>query len=170
MLAVKPFTQRVENAATPFFRISIEKRRSKAISASGLAQMGICERLVLFEERYGKRSTASQRAAIRRGLKEHDTFYRDGVRLSCKAGPCYVASLVFGPGWEISALRTFRDRVLRCYGAGRWLIGVYYRTAPGVCTVLKRWPWLQPVVRGVLRPIAWVIDRTLRCDRCGHVN
>ena len=146
----------------------IRRKRSKTVSASELAQMGVCERLVVFEHRYGKRSTASQRAAILRGLKEHNRFYLDGVRVSEKKGRCYVATLIFGPGWETGALSMFRDRV-RPYGAGRWLIGVYYRTAPRVCEVLERWPWLQPLVRTILRPIAWIVDRALRSNRRGHV-
>lgn len=77
-----------------------KRKRSKAVSASELAQMGICERLVVFEHRYGKRSTACQRAAMRRGLKEHQHFCRDGVGVSEKKGRCYIAPLVFGPGPE----------------------------------------------------------------------
>lgn len=132
--------------------------------------MGVCERLVLFEHRYGKRSTASQRAAIRRGLAEHERFYLEGVELSEKKGPCYVATLVFGQGWETTALKAFRDRVLRPYPTGRWLIGVYYRTAPEICALLKRCPWLQPVVRALLKPIAWIVERALRFDGREHVT
>ena len=145
------------------------RKKSKAVSASELAQMGVCERLVRFEHRYGKRSTASQRAAIRHGLKEHDDFYRDGLQMPEKKGWFYIATLVFGPGRETAALRIFRDRALRPYGAGRWLIGVYYRAAPRVCEVLERWPWLQPIVRTILRPIAWFVYRMPRSNRRDHV-
>lgn len=131
-------------------------------SASELAQMGVCERLVVFEHCYGKRNTAAQRAAIRRGLKEHDLFYRDGVRMSGKTGRCYIATLTFGPGTETATLRMFRDRVLRRNVMGRRLIGVYYKTAPGICAVLERWPWLQPIVRMSLRPMVWMAGRVLR--------
>jgi hypothetical protein len=146
------------------------RKRSKAVSASDLAQMGVCERLVLFEHHYGKRSTASQRAAIRRGLTEHKRFYLDGVSLSEKKGPCCVATLVFGQGSETTALKAFRNRVLRPYPTGRWLIGVYYRTAPEICALLKRRPWLQPVVRAILRPIAWMVYRMPRSNRRDHVT
>ncbi len=131
--------------------------------------MGVCERLVLFEHRYGKRATASQRAAIRRGLKEHDDFYRDALQMSEKKGRCYIATLIFGPGWETGAFRIFRDRALRPYGAGRWLIGVYYRAAPRVCEVLERWPCLQPILRAILRPMAWIVYRLPRSNRRDHV-
>lgn len=137
------------------------QKKSKAVSASELAQMGVCERLVVFEHRHGKRSTPMQREATRRGLQEHDRFYHDGVRVSEKKGRCYIATLTFGPGPETAAFRMFRDRVLRPNAIGRCLIGVYYRTAPAICTVLARYQWLQPVVRTALRPIAWAADRIL---------
>lgn len=145
------------------------RKRSKSVSASELAQMGVCERLVIFEHRYGKRSTASQRAAIQRGLKEHDRFYLEGLGISEKKGRCYIATLIFGPSWETAALRNFRDRVLRPCGAGRWLISVYYGAAPRVCGILKRCPWLHPIVRTILRAIAWIADRALRSNRRDHV-
>jgi hypothetical protein len=148
----------------------VRRKRSKAVSASDLAQMGVCERLVLFEDRYGTRSTASQRAAMQRGLTEHERFYLDGVLLSEKKAPCYIATLVFGPSRETAALKLLRDRVLRPHPTGRWLIGLYYRTAPRVCEVLERWPWLQPVVRALLKPIAWIVERALRFDGREHVT
>ncbi len=137
------------------------QKKSKAVSASELAQMGVCERLVVFEHRHGKRSTDIQREAIRRGLQEHGRFYRDGVRVSEKKGRCYLATLTFGSGPETAALRMFRDRVLRPNAMGRWLIWLYYRTAPAICAILARYRWLQPIVRTALRPIAWVADRIL---------
>ena len=138
------------------------KKDAKAVSASALAQMGVCERLVRFEHRNGTRRTASQRAAIRRGLQAHDRFFRDGLRMSGKRGPCYIATLTFGEGSEVIALRMLRDRVLAGNAGGRWLIRMYYRTAPTVCSVLVRFPWLQPILRMILRPIAWITARVLR--------
>jgi hypothetical protein len=139
------------------------RKRSKAVSASELAQMGVCERLVFFEHYYGKRITASQRAAIERGLEEHARFYREGIGTSAKKGRCYIATVVFGETWEVMALRAFRDRVLRRCAAGRRLILMYYRTAPAFCKVLERWPGLQPLARALLRPIAWLADRAFPC-------
>jgi hypothetical protein len=139
------------------------------VSASELAQMGVCERLVFFEHRYGKHSTASQRAAIKRGLKEHERFYLNGLGISETRGRCYIATLIFGTSWEVAALRAFRNRVLRRYAMGRCLIMWYYRTAPTFCKALERCPSLQPVTRVILRPIAWIVGRALRCDRSEHV-
>ena len=60
------------------------KRRGASVSASELAQMGVCERLVVFEHRYGKRRTVEQQLAINRGLLAHERFYqerhRDAIR------------------------------------------------------------------------------------------
>jgi hypothetical protein len=144
------------------------KKRPRAVSASELAQMGVCERLVVFEHRFGKRSTKYQRKTIERGLKAHDRFYREGVLASEKKGRCYIATLVFGAGCETAALRVFRDPVLRPYATGRWLIGAYYWTAPCVCVVLERWPWLQPMVRTILKPVAWMASHALRGNGGDH--
>jgi hypothetical protein len=69
------------------------------VSASELAQKGACERLVLFEARYGKRKSRCQQEAIERGRREHGKFFRDGVRLqsdvqtSLSKPWCFCASL-----------------------------------------------------------------------------
>lgn len=47
------------------------------VSASELAQMGVCERLVVFEKCYGKRRSLVQQQAIRRGQHSHQRFYLD---------------------------------------------------------------------------------------------
>jgi hypothetical protein len=146
------------------------RNKAKAVRASELAQMGVCERRVVFEHRYGKRHTAAQRAAIRRGLQEHERFFRDGVRITDKRGRCYIATLTFGAGPETVVLRRFRDRILRSNATGRWLILAYYKTAPAICAVLARWPWLQPLVRTLLRPMVWMAGRVLDDEEAGHVD
>ncbi len=138
------------------------KRNARAVSASELAQMGVCERLVVFEHKYGKRPSPEQRKAIQRGLAEHDRFYQDGIHASARRGRCYIATLVFGESWETTALRLFREQVLRPYAMGRRLIKLYYWTAPGICLCLEYLTWSQPVVRWILRPIAWVTSHVLR--------
>ena len=49
-------------------------RREVRVSASQLAQMGVCERLVVFEHRYGKRPSRPQRVALERGSRAHQSF------------------------------------------------------------------------------------------------
>ena len=55
-------------------------KKKPMVSASELSQMGACERLVLFEAKYGKRMSRCQQEAIERGRREHTKFFRDGVR------------------------------------------------------------------------------------------
>ena len=57
------------------FRRSTNRR---SVSASELAQMGRCERLMMFEHLYGSRRTASQQRARDLGLIEHKQFEHEG--------------------------------------------------------------------------------------------
>ena len=54
-------------------------RSGDALSASELAEMGVCERRVLLAHRHGARRTSGQRRALRRGLRAHERFHRDGL-------------------------------------------------------------------------------------------
>lgn len=128
----------------------------RMVSASALAQMGRCERLVAFEYRYGNRRTARQQRARVRGLVEHSQFYREGLAASAQAerkGHCFIATWVFGDAWQVQVLRRFSDAVLRPSTCGRHLIRLYYAVAPGICAVLRHWPTLQIPVRMVLSAI-----------------
>ena len=137
-------------------------RPSASVSASELAQMGVCERLVVFEHRYGKRCLPEQAAAIERGRREHDRFYREGRIASAPSGRRFIAPIVFGEGPETQTLRAFRDQVLRRGPTGRRLIATYYRVAPGICRMLERRPWAHAVLRIALRPVVWLTFRWLR--------
>lgn len=148
-------------------------KRTKAeklpsVSASELAQMGACERLVVFEHRYGKRISSERRQAIRRGLEEHERFYQDGINASAKRGRCYIATLVFGESRETATLRLFREKVLRPFGLGRWVIKTYYDTAPAICDCLERWPELQQIVRFSLRLVVLLVARCRTSEGEGH--
>lgn len=147
-----------------------------AVGASELAQMGVCERLVVFEHHFGKRRSQRQRAAIKRGRIAHGQFYMDGMLISdvgttsAKKGRCYIATLIFGAGPETVALRVFRDRVLRPHLAGRWFIATYYRAAPSLCSVLKRHAWLQPIVRTTLKAFVYLVSKMLLGEGENHVR
>ena len=128
----------------------------RMVSASDLAQMGRCERLVVFEHLHGSRRTAGQQRARARGLVEHEQFYREGL-VSAQADPkgrCFIATCVFGEAWQTEVLRRFRDEALRPSAWGRRVIRLYYRGAPGICVILRRWPQMQTPVRMVLGVIA----------------
>ena len=128
----------------------------RMVSASDLAQMGRCERLVVFEHLYGSRRTARQRHAQARGLVEHEQFYQEGLASTQadRKGRCFIATCVFGEAWQTQVLRQFRDVALRPNVWGRRLVWSYYRLAPGICKCLRRWPALQAPVRVVLGAIA----------------
>ncbi len=83
------------------------KRRGHGsrVSATQLAQMGVCEKLVVFEHRHGKRPSEAQRVAIERGLRAHRQFLRQAsrttaglpdvvlevvVRLAVAVGRCFM--------------------------------------------------------------------------------
>jgi hypothetical protein len=136
-------------------------KKMASVSASELAQMGVCERLVVFEHRYGKRRSREQREAMRRGVDEHERFYREGIDASARRGRCYIATLVFGASRETAILRQFREQILRpsCYG--RWVIKVYYQTAPTICRCLEHRSLLQRIVREALHPIVWLANLCL---------
>ena len=128
----------------------------RMVSASDLAQMGRCERLVVFEHLHGSRCTARQQRARARGLVEHEQFYREGLASAQadRKGRCFIATCVFGDACQTEVLRRFRDEALRPSAWGRRVIRLYYRGAPGVCVVLRRLPTLQVPVRMVLGAIA----------------
>src|SRR5687768_1047208 len=52
-------------------------QKELSVSASELAQMGVCERLVVFEHRLGKRWSLKRRRALERGLRAHERFVRE---------------------------------------------------------------------------------------------
>lgn len=136
------------------------RRSTRSVSASDLAQMGVCERLVVFEDRHGQRRTTEQRRAIQRGVRAHHRFYCERYLDPASRGRCFVATLVFGPtAPETIVLRRFRDRVMRPWWIGRWLIRNYYELAPAVCDRLRKWPAAKRLVCTVLRPIVWCAAR-----------
>lgn len=141
------------------------RRVDAMVSASELAQMGRCEQLVVFEHRHGQRRLPHQEAARRQGLAAHERFEQEGLAVRTAglrhAGRCFVATLLFGEAWQTQALRQFRDKVLRPTAWGRGLIRLYYRGAPRVCVVLRRWPLLRRPVRAVLGIFAAGVRRML---------
>lgn len=130
--------------------------RIRTVSASELAQMGVCERLVLFEHLYGQRRSAQQRKGIAQGNREHRRFFREGQGQPVRKGWCFIATLIYGDEREVSVLRVFRDRVLRSSIFGRGVILLYYCAAPLVCRMLVGHPWLIRLVRALLRPVVWM--------------
>jgi hypothetical protein len=94
------------------------------VGASELAQMGVCERLVVFEHRYGRQRTAEQQRAAMRGLRAHKRFYRERHEdLACR-GRCLF-------GHFRCCVRTFQHawyRLIRY--VARWLEATELRDGP----------------------------------------
>ena len=154
----------------------VRRARSKrSVSASALSQMGVCERLVVFQHREGKRLTRNQKTALRRGLQAHRQFASEA---SCqgastdgrRAGRCFIATHVFGEGPQTRLLRRFRDQFLRQGRTGRLLILAYYRVAPRVCRVMERSPIIGAAVRALMRPLPWLVERLPGMQGAGHVD
>lgn len=146
------------------------RKTKRAVSASALSQMGVCERLVVFEHFEGKRPTPEQRAALQRGLRAHRQFASEGESEAARRGRCFIATHVFGERPETQVLRRFRDRFLRSTRAGRRLILAYYRVAPTVCRAMERWPMTQSAARAAIRPLVWLAGRLLVDRGTGHVD
>lgn len=139
-------------------------------SASELAEMGYCEKKMLFSQRFGKRVSPERAAAMREGIAIHRGFHRDAMAVapnarSSEAKPwCFIASELFGQtAWETAALRMGRDRVLRQYAIGRAFIGAYYKHSPGIARWLHRHRRCRALARALLWPLAavlkWCFDR-----------
>ena len=133
--------------------------RCQRVSASSLAQMGVCERLVLFEHRYGRRYSVQQRKDMARGGREHRRFYLERQTQPGGKGPCFIAPPVYDEGYGVSVLRAFRERVLRPSMLGRCMILTYYRAATAVCRMLAAHSWLM---RALLRPVVKIAARLYR--------
>lgn len=84
----------------------------RAVSASELAQMGVCERLVVFEQRYGKRRNLARLHALQRGLDAHQRFYRDGHVDTATIGHRPMPTVVARVGHRVASA-LFRLPVVR---------------------------------------------------------
>ena len=73
------------------------RHQGPQVSATQLAQMGVCEKLVVFEHRHGKRPTGLQRMALKRGLRAHRQFLRQA-----STSPGGIVDLVLGQVAEVA--------------------------------------------------------------------
>lgn len=130
------------------------KKNDDWTSASELAKMGYCERHMFFEAKLGERSSKERQADRQRGTRLHAAFYEEGQMQPAAKPWCFVASAVYGSDSpETNLLRRFRDRWLRPYRAGRWLVAAYYRHSPGWCRLVQDRPRVRALVRIILRPL-----------------
>lgn len=141
----------------------LSNRRQPSVSATELAQMGTCERMVWLEHRLGRRRTPEQDAAARRGLAEHARFFNESQRLLSggaepTCGRCFVATLLLANNAQatphLATLRDYRDLVMKRSKLGRCLVISYYRIGPALCRTLVRHAWLQGSARAIVVALA----------------
>ncbi|MDZ7855740.1 hypothetical protein [Sphaerotilus sp.] len=87
------------------------------VSASELARMGLCERMVVLEHRFGQRLSVAGLAATARGRRAHARFLREGKRAPGDE-PLRPAGHVCNARGFVAKLRS-AWRYLR--SQGRWL-------------------------------------------------
>jgi hypothetical protein len=132
------------------------------IKASELAQLGVCEQLVVFEQLHGRKRTAQQRRAIERGNAAHRAFFDQAIAAEPRVETseetrCFIATATFGvKSSETQLLRRFRDDILAPRPVGRWVILCYYRISPPIAKLIGQSSWLKRVFAASLRPIIWM--------------
>lgn len=152
-------------------------RAQAGVSATELAQMGTCERMVWLEHRFGRRRTAKQEAATQRGLAEHARFFDESKRLMNgdtrrTRGRCFVATLLLAESAQaaphLAMLREYRDHVMKPSELGRLLVMGYYQTGPMLCRILTRNAWLRRPARAIVIALAVLAAASLNRRRNGR--
>lgn len=103
-------------------------RPRDAVSASELAEMGVCERRVLLAQHHGRWRTTAQQRAMRRGMDAHARFHRDGLaareasgrrrRISQTSWGRWVLDICSRLAWTLSKLFVGTAARLRPPGEG----------------------------------------------------
>ena len=139
------------------------------VSASELSRISYCERQVAFDAEFGRRTTAQQRQAAERGTHAHEQVLEESRRLaqsSGRKGRCFVATLALGDCAETSALRQYRDLILRRSAWGRRVIAIYNRLSPWLCGWLGGRPRVLSCIRVPMKLLACgaaaAVDRPCR--------
>ncbi|PZQ01932.1 MAG: hypothetical protein DI587_03705 [Variovorax paradoxus] len=140
-------------------------KRHDVVSATELAEMGLCEMQIVLNHRHGKRTTAEQRESMQRGNVAHAAYLAQG-KAAKSDQRCFVATCVFGADAdETQLLRVWRDVVLMPQVWGRTLIVLYYCVSPTACKLLARSPAALSVARHLLRIAVAHCDRSLQRRR-----
>ncbi len=142
----------------------------RAVSASALSQMGVCERLVVFEYHEGKRLTLARKVAMQRGLRAHRRFASMGSVDVSRRGHCFISTRAVSDRTELGVLRGCGDEILRPAHPVWRLILRYYQVALRVCRAPARRPVLQYVARAVRRAVMRVAARALGALGVGRVD
>jgi len=131
-------------------------RRRRSTTASELAEIGVCEQRVVLQSQYGPRHSAPSRSALERGVEAHNEFLEHARRLQARGNEadrrCFIATTVYGEGFETQALRTLRDQVLLRCRVGVWVIRLYYRVGPAIARYVAKSNCRRAIARIVLKP------------------
>lgn len=120
------------------------RKKQRTVSASALSQMGVCERLVVFEHFDGKHPTSTQQDALQRGLRAHRRFAAGGALSEGRPEP--------------QVLRRFKPR--RPARAGQRPTLTYCRLVQFLCRCMRRSTTMHAVVLAALLVTLWLaVDR-----------
>lgn len=117
------------------------RKKQRTVSASALSQMGVCERLVVFEHFDGKHPTRVQQHALQRGLRAHRRYAAG--RAPSEGRP------------EAQVLRRLQDSPHRPTRAGRRL-STCYRLVQLPCPRMRRSTTLHAAVLAGLLVLLWL--------------
>ncbi|KZC32644.1 MULTISPECIES: CFI-box-CTERM domain-containing protein [unclassified Rhodanobacter] len=137
----------------------IARSEQDYLPATALASLGFCEVKLLNEVRFGKQSTATQKAAAGAGIEEHERFHQVVSALHNQPRPaqdrrCFIATAMWGSADpRTQQLRDWRDRVLLTHGFGRGVVRAYYAISPWMVRLMERCPGLRVPAERVLE---WV--------------
>lgn len=146
------------------------RRNAKAdVSASALSQMGVCERVVLFEYHEGKRLTLARKTAMQRGQRAHRRFASMGSVTMSRSDHCF-STCIASDLWETGVSMGGCEEILRTAHPVRRLILGCYRVALRVCRSTVRLTVLQHVAQAGLRALMRVAMRALGVQEVDRVD
>lgn len=141
--------------------------QSPSVSASELAEMGVCERLVLLEHKYGKRITLERRSARNRGRQAHQRFYAEGM---CgAAAPMRDRVMTTGTGDICNTCVSCLPRwVWR--RASQWPVSIRGQMSPPVGLMLDCRMMVVRTLRVVLRVLIGLVRRRSAANGGSHAD
>lgn len=77
-------------------------------------------------------------------------------------GGCFIATACYGTPMadEVILLKEFRDRDLLSNPVGKTFVRAYYKFSPSIADFINKTPLLKKIIRGILKPIVWVVRET----------
>lgn len=119
------------------------RKKQRTVGASALSQMGVCERLAVFEHLDGKHPTSAQQDALQRGLRAHRRFAAGSALSEGRSEP--------------QVLRRFKDLPRRPKGAGQRLSLMYYRLLHFLSLYMRRSTTLHAAMVAALLVTLWLV-------------